>query len=82
LFPDDDTLFTKQLESPEFLNFLKIDTTTSEGQTLVAQYFKVDETWASKKETNTVQAYFELLWLVKEQSTNDKVECTDTQLLL
>jgi hypothetical protein len=73
LFPDDNTLFTKQLESPEFLNFLKIDATTSEGQILVARYFKVDETWASKKETNTVQAYFELLWLVKEQSTNDKV---------
>ena len=73
LFPDDNTLFTKQLESPEFLNFLKTDATTSEGQTLVAQYFKVDEEWASKKETNTVQAYFELLCLVKEQSTNDKV---------
>ena len=73
LFPDDDTLFTKQLESSEFLNFLKTDATTSEGQTLVAQYFKVDEEWASRKKTNTVQAYFDLLCLVKEQSTNDKV---------
>ena len=73
LFPDDDTLFTKQLESSEFLNFLKTDATTSEGQTLVAQYFKVDKEWASRKKTNTVQAYFDLLCLVKEQSTNDKV---------
>jgi hypothetical protein len=40
---------------------------------LVAQYFKVDEEWASNKETNTVQTYFELLCLVKEQSTIDKV---------
>ncbi len=45
LFPDDDTLFTIQLESLEFLT----DATTSEGQTLVAQYFKVDDEWASKK---------------------------------
>jgi len=73
LFPDDDTLFTKQLESSQFLNFLKTDATTSEGQTLVAQYFKVDKEWASRKKTNTVQAYFDLLCLVKEQSTNDKV---------
>ena len=73
LFPDDDTLFTIQLESLEFLNFLKTDATTSEGQTLVAQYFKVDDEWASKKKTNTVQAYFELLCLVKQQSTNDRV---------
>ena len=49
LFPDDNTLFTKQLESSEFLNFLKTDATTSEGQTLVAQYFKVDKEWASRK---------------------------------
>jgi len=39
----------------------------------IALYFKVDKEWASRKETNTVQAYFDLLCLVKEQSTNDKV---------
>jgi hypothetical protein len=33
----------------------------------------VDDVWASKKETNTVQAYYELLCLVKTHSTKDSI---------
>jgi hypothetical protein len=73
LFPDHTNKFPQLLQSPEFQQLIKTDATTSNGQQLVAKYFAVDDVWASKKETNTVQAYYELLCLVKTHSTNDSI---------
>jgi hypothetical protein len=73
LFPDHTNKFTQLLQSPEFLQLIKTDATLSNGQQLVAKYFAVDDVWASKKETNTVQAYYELLCLVKTHSNEDSI---------
>ncbi len=72
LFPDHTDKFTQLLQSPEFQQLIKTDATTSNGQQLVAGYFAVDDVWASKKK-NTVQAYYELLCLVKTHSTKDSI---------
>ncbi len=73
MFPDHTNKFTQLLKSPEFQQLIKTDATTSNGQQLVAEYFAVDDVWASKKQTNTVQAYYELLCLVKTHSTKDSI---------
>jgi hypothetical protein len=73
LFPDKTKSFIQLLNSGEFQQLLKIDATTSDGQQLVAEYFAVGDLWASKKNTNTVQAYYELLCFVKTLSAKDIV---------
>ncbi len=73
MFPDHTDKFIQLLQSPEFQQLIKTDATTSNGQQLGAEYFAVDDVWASKKETNTVQAYYELLCLVKTHSTKDSI---------
>jgi hypothetical protein len=73
LFPDHTDKFTQLLQSPEFQQLIKTDATTSNGQQLVAKYFTVDDVWASKKEKNTAQAYYELLCLVKTHITKDSI---------
>jgi hypothetical protein len=61
------------LQSQQFQQLLKTDATTSEGQQNVAEYFEVEEQWETKKQTNTLQSYFELLCLVKQTSTKDYI---------
>jgi hypothetical protein len=73
LFPDKTKSFTQLLNSAEFQQLLKIDAMASDGQQLVAEYFAVEDLWASKKNTNTVQAYYKLLCLVKTLSAKDIV---------
>ncbi len=73
LFPDHTDSFTHLLESDEFQQLIKTDATTSDGQLVVAKYFAVDDEWAAKKETKTVQSYYELLYLVKTHSTKGNI---------
>ncbi len=61
------------LQSQQFQQLLKTDAITSEGQQNVAEYFEVEEQWETKKQTNTLQSYFELLCLVKQTSTKDYI---------
>ncbi len=71
LFPPDVDRFMRYLHSNEFHDFLKLDAMTTEGQMLVAEYFGMKELWMSRKKTNTVWGYYDLLCMVKAFSKKD-----------
>jgi hypothetical protein len=64
---------TTKLQSQQFQTLLRIDATTSAGLQYVAEYFKVEQKWETKKQTNILQAYFESLCLVKQASMEDNI---------
>ena len=67
LFPPNTNTLTQLIESPDFQQLIATDATTKDGQQKVAEYFHVSEEWAAMKETNSVQAYYELLCLCKNR---------------
>jgi hypothetical protein len=58
MFPSHHHELTTKLQSQQFQTLLKTDATTSAGQQYIAEYFKVEQEWETKKQTNTLQAYF------------------------
>lgn len=66
--------FTTDLKSTNFKQILTTDATTTEGQSRIAAYFQVTKEWEEKKEDNDcVQAYYDLLRIVKKHSNNDEI---------
>ncbi len=73
LFPPNTNTLTQLIESHDFQQLIATDATTKDGQQKVAEYFHVSEKWAAMKETNSFQAYYELLCLVKTKSPKDSI---------
>jgi len=70
-----DEEFIKYIKSDDFIEFLLIDGTTTEGQQAIAEHYKVLEEWNSLKDNNNdfLTQYYKLLLLVKTKSAWDLV---------
>jgi hypothetical protein len=74
LFHKNKDAFLSELQSEPFKKILKIDATTTEGRNDIATYFEVEDEWNELKEDNdSVQAYYELLQVVKTHSKKDNI---------
>jgi hypothetical protein len=73
MFPSADHELQKVLQSEEFQPLLRTDSTTSDMQFSVAQYFGVHKQWESRKKTKTLNSYYKLLCLVKQTSQKDYI---------
>jgi len=71
-FPPTDEYYTDLLQDKTFENFLMSDGTTKEGQDRIADFYQVTQLWENmeKSECNH-ERYFQLLMLVKTDSTAD-----------
>ena len=75
------TPLEQMIGSDDFKEILQTDATTEEGEYIVAEYFGVDTRWEClleqwEKENQNVTSfkrYYELLFLVKSKSRNNKV---------
>jgi hypothetical protein len=66
--------FASELKSKNFKQILKTDATTTEGQNRIAAYFQVTDEWDKiKEDSDCVQAYYDLLRIVKRHSNNDEI---------
>ena len=71
-FPPSDDYYTHLLQDKSFENFLMSDGTTKEGQDTIADFYEVTELWKQvKKSECNYERYFQLLMLVKTDSTAD-----------
>jgi hypothetical protein len=80
LFANDTDVLSK-LKCVTFKKILKTDATTEDGQNEVARYFGVERQWRQlneewyekQEEPKGYKRYYELLFLVKSESTKDHV---------
>jgi hypothetical protein len=71
---DQDAFLTQKLKSNNFQHFLQIDASTAEGRNKVAKFYGVEESWTELgEEDDSMQSYYNLLLLVKRESTEDNI---------
>ncbi len=71
-FPPTDEYSTDLLQDKSFKNFLMSNGTTKEGQDRIADFYQVTKLWKQMEKSKcNYERYFQLLMLVKTDSTAD-----------
>jgi hypothetical protein len=75
LFDDNqDAFLSQKLKSDNFQDFLHTDASTDEGRSKIAKFYGVEESWTELGEQDdSMQAYYNLLLLVKRESKKDNI---------